>query len=99
MSYTITATDFQYLWNTATNWKGNNGLDWKDQEERFEKTGDCDEKINWEFKKVYWIGKEYSSVIFAKIFLTSINQTYQILWDLNGCEEGEWVVLTDYSKN
>ena len=95
MSYTITAKDFQYLWGTAMNW----GKDWKDQEDRFEVNGSHTEEINWEFKKAYWIGKEYSSVIFAKIFLTSQNEPYQILWDLNSCADGEWVVLTDYSKN
>lgn len=90
MSYTITATDFQYLWNTAMSLKGLKGGSWKDQEGRF----GCNEEINWEFKKAYWIGNEYSSVIFAKMFLTSINQPYQILCDCN--QDGEWVVITNY---
>lgn len=88
MSYTITAKDFQYLWNTSMAWKG---LDWEEQADRFE----GDQELNWEFKRIYWLGKEYTAVILTKMFFTSINQDYQILCDEN---TEEWVVITDYYR-
>lgn len=93
MSYTITATDFDRLANTCMGWKGH---DWELLADRFETNGDSLQRINWDLKKIYWIGKEYASVIFAKMFLTSRESEYQILWDLGGCQDGEWVVITDY---
>ena len=91
MSYKLTEQDFRQLCNTSIKWKENK---WK-EDHRYETTED--EDVNYDFKMAYWIGKEYASVIFAKMFLTENSSSFQVLWDLAG--DGEWLIITDYETN
>jgi hypothetical protein len=88
----VTALDFSRLWCTNMDWAG---IDWEAQGHRFETLED--EEIDFTFKKAYWVGKEYPSVIFSKMFLTKQGFKFQVLWDM--CyADGQWVILTNYSK-
>jgi hypothetical protein len=88
----VNALDFNRLWCTNMDWAG---IDWKKQEHRFETLEDEDKGIDFTFKKAYWVGKEYPSVIFSKMFLSKQGFKYQVLWDMS-YGDGMWVILTDF---
>lgn len=91
MSYTITSKDFDLLSYSSMEW---GSIDWKNKyKNRFEcHSGD---EINWTYKYVYWF-EHYQSIIFAKMFLTSIQQDYQVLFDIGN---NDWVIITDYRQD
>ena len=90
MSYTITSKDFDLLSYSSMKWKG---VGFEEQEGRFELHSD--NKINYEYKNAYWF-EHYHSIIFAKMFLTSIKKDYQVLFDI---VNNDWVIITDYHQD
>jgi len=46
------------------------------------------------WKHIYYVGSEYSSVIFCRSFLDSIGETYEILFDLDN--DSQWCIVTNY---
>ena len=91
MTYELTENDFEQLSNTSMKW----GQSWKEQDDRFE-IMHSDSDIDYNFEMAYWVGKEYTNVIFAKMFLTKHCYTYQVLWDLCAYGDGQYLIITNY---
>jgi hypothetical protein len=92
MTYELTENDFEQLSNTSMKW----GQSWKEQDDRFE-VMHSDSAIDYSFEMAYWVGKEYTNVIFAKMFLTKHCCTYQVLWDL--CGDCQYLITTNYKTD
>lgn len=99
ISITMDHKDFEQLAYTSTRWADDTGTNrWMEQADRFELHGD-DTEINWTFRYVFWVGDEWVNVMFARAFLDSIGQPYQILWDMVENPDMSWVILTNYSTD
>ena len=93
MSFTMTPTDFGNLCNTSMKW---DDINWKCQEYRFETVDN--ESIDFTYKQGYWLGEEYSSVLFAKMFLSAQGYSYQVLWDMAENPNPQWLIVTNYER-
>lgn len=87
----LDAEDFNRLCNNSARW-GNN---FRDHESHFETIG-ADREISWDWRYAYWVGLEWTSVIFARSYLDSIGQRYQVVWDMVENPDMSYVILTDY---
>jgi len=45
--------------------------------------------------QIYWVGKEYSNVLFAKIYLESVGFKYYVVWD-TGEDVLEYAIITEF---
>ena len=53
------------------------------------------------WKKIYWLGGNYASVILARSFLAAEGSGWEVLYDAAEYPSGEslgWVILTDYER-
>jgi len=104
MRFDITPEDFELLRENDMSWTEILRLS-ADGPDRFElimkwATGDrLDEGYPW--KRIYWFGREYATVLLAQMFLKNVGQEYAVLWDLaHDFDKPEWgyVILTDYER-
>ena len=88
--YSITENDFNLLWNTAMAW----GPYWDKKKDRFEEIDkEQGAGFSFSYKWSYWFNDNYALILFAKMFLTSKNESFDVLWDLN---TKNFVIITDY---
>jgi hypothetical protein len=45
--------------------------------------------------KIYWLGEEYSYVLFAKIYLESVGVEYHVVWDI-GDIVLQYAIITEF---
>lgn len=89
-------SDFEHLYFTSMEWRHENGRnDWTEQADRFELHG-SDTEIDWSFRYAFWVGEEWANVMFARAYLESAGQEYQILWDMVENPDPSWVILSNY---
>ena len=97
ITMTITEQDFQFLVTTSMEWEK---YDFGSQVEdgRFEHyVGDTHRApIRHDWKVAYWLGEDYTTVLFAKAFLDDLGEPYELLWDLVENPECSWVLVTNY---
>ena len=82
--------DFGYLTQNSAEW--GTGFAGQVAGGRFE-TGAHDVPLT-SWKRAYWLGDSYTSVILARAFLAAWGYDCQVLIDQ--ASDGEWVILTDY---
>ena len=90
----VTAADFGRLCENSSAWAGS-GMPLR----RFESLDDS-EPSSWQWKRIYWLGDNYTAVIFARAFLAARGYDYEVLRD-TASDEGSnrmygYVILTDY---
>ena len=95
----VTAADFERLWeNSATG-------DVVNQIGRFEVV-EAAERPGTEWKRIYWLGQGYATVIFARAFLAARGFDYEVLYD-TACDEYArgivrpmfgYAIVTDYKE-
>ena len=93
----VTAEDFSRLCENSMLWAGGR---WDDQSGRFEDlNGGTPSTRQW--KRIYWLGPDYTAVIFARAFLNARGFDHEILYD-TASDQGRpmygWVILTDYQE-
>jgi hypothetical protein len=91
ITITMDETDFNALCSTSMKWHRG----WANQPNRFEphmKKYDAPPDYTW--KMAYWVGDSWVSVMLVCAFLSTQNETFEILWDT--VEPGEYVILTNY---
>ena len=90
----VTAADFGRLCENSMRWAGGG---WDTSSGRFE--GDNEPHADW--RRIYWLGTCYASVIFARAFLAARGFGYEVLFDtatdMGGPMFG-YVILTDYEE-
>jgi len=89
----INGDDFDRLTLNSMRWSAS---DWYDQADRFETTS-RGEEINWGWTYAYWVGDAWANVILARVYLESIGEPYQVLWDMVENPDPSWVILTNYT--
>lgn len=91
----VTAEDFTRLWEQTGAW-----AEVSLQLGRFEALDSSDGPDFRDWKRIYWVGREYASVIFARAFLAARGFGYEVLYDTASDEAGApmfgYVILTDY---
>jgi hypothetical protein len=92
----VTAYDFDLLTNASMEWSP-----FVDQVARFEKIWPNDGIIfdsRWrsDWARAYWVGDQWATVLFARSFLDSIGETYEVVWDLAENPDCQFVILTNY---
>jgi len=90
----VTAGDFERLCENSGKW----GLG--DGSGRFE---DLDGRppSSRQWARIYWLGRDYTAVIFARAFLDARGYEHEILYDTASGEGGPmfgYVILTDYEE-
>lgn len=90
------AEDFERLCENSGKWAG-----WTPPACGFE-TMDISEPPSFrEWRRIYWLGGNFTAVIFARAFLAARGFDYEVLFDtaehLNGQLYG-YVILTDYEE-
>lgn len=97
MEILFTGHDFDRMISSSTRWK--DGVsEFSDQFENYTDQGQPYDKPvfpGWTY--AYWIGEEYTAVVLAKSFLSSLNEGYEVLWDTSDEFYG-WVIVTNYSS-
>ena len=91
----VTARDFEQLWENSSSWGLGEGSG------RFE---DLDGRppSSRQWRRIYWLGRNYTAVIFARAFLAARGCGYEVLFD-TASDEGSnrmygYVILTDYEE-
>ena len=55
-----------------------------------------------DWRRIYWFGRGFTAVIFARAFLAARGFEYEVLRDTASAEPGGpefgWVILTDYAE-
>ena len=93
----VTAADFERLCENSGEWPG-----WQWHTGRFE-TMDISQPPSFrEWRRIYWLGDNYTAVIFARAFLAARGFEYEVLSD-RASDAGSdrmygYVILTDYEK-
>ena len=92
----VTAQDFERLWENSGKW-----ADLRDATARFETLDDDRMPPSWAWQRIYWLGRSYTAVIFARAFLAARGYDYEILYDTAEHPNGQmfgYVILTDYQE-
>lgn len=93
----VTARDFERLCENSGNW-----ADLTPRRDRFEEVEDGAPPFFREWKRVYWLGRDYVTVILARAFLAARGFEYEVLFDAAAGEPGGlafgYVILTDYEE-
>lgn len=84
--YEVTHRDFSRLYPIR--------MQWGVVKDRYRFETDENEEVNFTFQHAYFLGDNYSSVIFAKMFLVSKGYKYQVLWDTTLLQ---WLIVTNYN--
>ena len=92
----VTSQDFSLLTIMSMEWSP-----FVDQLDRFEKVWPNDGIIfdsRWrsDWAHAYWLGDHWSTVIFARSFLDTIEEPYEVLWDLAENPTCQFVIVTNY---
>ena len=93
----VTAGDFERLCENSGKWAGS-GLPLR----RFESLDDSEPSPFSDWQRIYWLGDNYTAVIFARAFLAARGFEYEVLFD-TASDEGSnrmygYVILTDYQE-
>jgi len=94
----VTAEDFSRLCENSMLWAGGR---WDDQPGRFENLTDAGPPTSRQWKRIHWLGPDYTAVIFARAFLNARGIEYEILFDTASEDGGPmygYVILTDYPE-
>ena len=92
----VNAQDFERLCENSGKWAGLN-----EPLGRFEGLDSGEPPSFREWRSIYWLGDNYTTVIFARAFLAARGFDYEILWDTAGPVDGPmfgWCILTDYEE-
>ena len=92
----VTAADFGRLCENSGAW----GLG--DGSGRFESLdrAHCPPSAR-QWGRIYWLGRDFAAVIFARSFLAARGYDYEVLFDTASDEDGPmygYVILTDYQE-
>ena len=98
MNINMTAFDFERLIIVACTWTP----DISGQDYRFDKVTESSPGIpiaawrtDWSY--AYFVGDQWAAVIFAKSYLESIGEEYELLWDMAN-DFGSYVFITNYKS-
>jgi hypothetical protein len=86
----LTTREFEFLTTTSMRC----GYQWHDRADRFDLIdANGFEEVQLDYGMIYWLGDNYSNVIFAKMFLDASSADYQTAWDESA---EEFCVLTNF---
>ena len=91
----VTAADFGRLCENSGEWQG-----WQAHTGRFEGV-DAADPSRRQWQRIYWLGRDFAAVIFARAFLAARGYDYEIAFDTASDEDGPmygYVILTDYQE-
>lgn len=92
----VTAADFERLCENSSAWGLGDGYG------RFEALEDAGPPSFRQWGRIYWLGRSFTAVIFARAFLAARGYDYEVLFD-TASDEGSnrmygYVILTDYEE-